>query len=786
MTKSIISRKVNQILLLIFVGFLWFILSCNYEPLTPPELPTWYQTINLPLADASFFLSELQDTSNNIYGDSLSDSLFFKFSGALDTTTLTEDIFLVPAVGKIEIRQDFSEISEVDISLDETISNTVYLSDIIPISFPLDYPFTIETIPHTKLLEEEHSYQVFDKNNIPFFKRVDYITIESGSFTTRIENMLYVSLDSVLIRMSNIDGEIIAESFYDHIPHGQIRENTEDLSGEKLRDSIKVFLTATIDDTNNVEIPANTDPYLTISIGIKVEEVESVTGIPEPIQTDANQSIPPSNNTIIRAVIGQTTTDPPDTNLINLDVENTLPLDFRMNIKFLNFYSSEGMLEIDTDVDSNSTVSESIRLDGDTLRNLDAISIVDSILVTTEVELLPNTDDTLTTIPFDIGEGEVYVSVEVTCIKLKEIVGFFNESFSIPSMTISNIPTGFSDVNFGEVILNLHFFNEIQAQTDLLLNLQGFREDVEPVLIEVDESINKATESQPIAESGFGIDIATIFNMVPDSILISGEAAIPANDTSRLQVGKSFWGIYDIVVPFKIKIEGMTFIPVKSSEMAPMDQETRKRIRDGLVEASIIADVVNDFPISGSVQILFSNYDYFPLDSAQVDVDSGYQWIDDSLFAETDTGMVYIDIDTLISVTLPLPEELHEDGSVKIPGKLYQVSTIDSLKLEAIMSDETHFIRPRIHFNETDGFVSVKYNDCVQILCMISFIMDTGGLINPEEESEQDTISAENLGKPIVHKEKFYGFPRNKESVDCENLFHKKVSLSSLRSEKSQ
>ncbi len=776
--KIPVNREKRLVVLSILVICIWWILSCTYEPLPPPEMPKFYQTINLPLVDASFYLSELQDSTNHIYGDSLSDSLYFMFSGDLDTATLTEDIFLIPAVGTFQINQDFSEIDQANINIDKSISQKIKLSEISGISFPLPYDFTIPSIPRIQIIDEEQTLQLFDRNSIPYFKRVDYLTIKEGNLSVHINNRLHVTLDSVLISLNNVNMDTLARCFYKSIPHGEDRDTTIDLSGKKLRDSVKLVIKAFIAEADQVTIPAGEDPYAEFEINFKIGGIKSITGIPEPIEMEVSQDIPPSNNTIIRAVIGYTTTNPPDTNLITLGVNNTLPINFNMNIKFMNFYTSEGALELDLDVLTDNDTTEITRLDGDTLRNPDASTVVESILIYSSIYLLPDVEgDSVVTIPLDMEGGSIDITFQITTIKLEEIVGFFNESFAIPPLTISNIPTGFSDINFGSVLLNLHFFNEIQAQTNLSLNLQGFREGFEPVLIEVEDSILKAEESRPVAKSDIQIDIAPIFNMVPDSILVSGEAAIPANDTSKLQVGKSFWGSYDIIVPFQVKTEPMTFIPVKSTVLDPMDEKTADQIRAGLIEASIIANVVNDFPLSGSVEILFSNYDYFPLDSNQAEVDTGYQWINDSLFAISEKETVYIDIDTLIAIVLPEPVKLNNYGSVETPGELFQVSTLDSTNLEAIMSDKEHYIRPRIYLNGTEDFVSVGYNDQIQILAMISFTINTSELINPEEESEQDTMNADDLKKPTIYKEKFDGIPCNKENRDCEDSFRKKESF---------
>ncbi|MFA5728303.1 MAG: hypothetical protein WC957_02650, partial [Candidatus Neomarinimicrobiota bacterium] len=53
-----------QFVILLIIG--WFA-GCAYEPLEPPEMPTYYQTINLPLTDVTLPLADLANPKNNIY-----------------------------------------------------------------------------------------------------------------------------------------------------------------------------------------------------------------------------------------------------------------------------------------------------------------------------------------------------------------------------------------------------------------------------------------------------------------------------------------------------------------------------------------------------------------------------------------------------------------------------------------------------------------------------------------------------------------------------------------------
>jgi len=737
MKIRVVQKILNPALVLI-TG--WLISGCTYEPLESPEMPTYYQTINIPLADITLPLSDMVDSTNHIYGDSSADEIYFKFNGNLDTIALTEDIFQIPAAASLNFSQNFDQLNQAVPPISQSITNTFKLSEQLGLPLPLAYDWpVIGGVPRTKLMDSKYEYQIFDKNSIPYFDRLDYVTIGSGTFMTEITNEMLVALDSVRISLRNRDGSLLAETFFETIPSGTTARDGEsgNLDGAQLRDSIDVYISAILAGTNGetLIIPAGSDPYLRIQVNIDVDNIESVTGLPSPIVTSQNQALPASNNTIISAKIAQTTTAPTDTNYLNMTIGNQMPFDLGMEIVFRNFYLNGEPLAIDTVVPSGQTVENPKRLDGYVFRNPDSTTVVDSILVDIVVTILPEEGDTVVTIPMDMGDAAIDIGVIFARLKFESLEGFFNESFSIPAMAITNIPTGFANVNFGSVLLKITFFNEIQARTDLSLELQGFREGFEPREITASGTIAKATSTNPVAESSIEIDIAPVFNMVPDTILISGEAAFPSDDTSRLQVGRAFWGTYEIVVPFQLKIEPMTFIPVKSNEMAAIDSSTRKIIQQGLIESSVITEIINDFPFSGSLALLISNYDYFPLEPDSLD--PGYFWLDDTLYAITDTGNVPVIIDTLVYVVLPEPLAFDRYGGVKTPGFSHMENVLDSLKMEVLLRNETHYIRARIHFNGTDDFVKVGYNDEIQILSAISLTVDTGKILGGDQEEEQ-------------------------------------------------
>ncbi len=734
-------RKVTGILKwFCLLVLLLLVVACTYEPLAPPQAPKFYQKINLPLADVTLDLASLVDSTNHIFGDSLGDSLFFRFAGPLDTVTLTEDIFRIPGGAAVDYAQRFDALTQAQAELDTTIAQTIKLSQVLHLPVPLPWPVdvTLDSVPRMPIADETRDFQVFDRYGIPFFERVDYLTIGSGTYSTEVSNHLLVDLDSVIIIFRNKNGEVLAQTFLPRIPAGETRRDglPGNLNGKKLRDSVEVVLSAVIAGTDRqpLTIPAGNDPYVTIAVVLDLESIESFTGLPLPIQSRAAEKLPSSRNTIFRAKLANTQTAPLDTNCLSLSINNTLPLNLGMRLTFYNFFQRTTPLVIDTVVSSGALVTVDKRLDGYTFRNPDSTTIVDSIIVSIEVDILPDEGETTVTIPLALGDSEVNVNLGLGNLVFQFIEGFFNESFTIPPMTIKNIPVGFANIEFSSVLLILHFYNQIQARTDINLTIEGMRRGYNPVRVTSSGTIKSASSTKPVAHSVLDIDIAPVFNLVPDSILVSGSAVIPSSDTSHLEVGNSFWGTFEIVVPFQMKIQPMTFIPVTSNRLAAIDKKTRQKIESGLIESSIITQINNDFSFDGVVDILMSNYDYFPI--APDSADSGFVWINDSLYAQTDTGLFHIVIDTLVHLELP-PAVIGSDGRVRVPGFCRNTAVFDSLKMKAILRDEDHYIRPRIYLNGKDDFVLVGYWDKIQIVSMISLTVDGGKIISPDEEPEE-------------------------------------------------
>ena len=757
-----ISHQVKSLVALGVIILIW--LGCTYEPLSPPEMPTFYQTINLPLTDVTLYLADLVDSTNHIFGDTLADLLYFEFDGELDTVTLTEDIFVIPTATEVAFQQDFSNLSGQNQPVSIAVPLTLKLSTLFDLPLPADNDIPLDSLPRVKLMDSKSSYKIFDKNGVPYFARVDYLTIGEGTFGSTIENQMLMDLDSVNIQLRNSDESLIAENFYATIPTGETSSQSDDLNNKAIGDSITISISAILAGTHGqpVIIPAGSDPYLTITVNMEINDIESFTGKPLPITQRIAQALPESNMKIYRGIFGETITQSPDTNQINWEIVNDLPLNLKMELEFQNFYTETGEFTISSILNAEASEANFKRLDLDTLRNPDPTTVVDSFIVITTVNILDDPGDTVDTIPVDI-EGQLGFTMSISNMKFQEISCKFDKSFDIPipPLTIKDIPAGFGDVNFGNVFLTLHFYNDIRVQFDLNFDIEGRRAERKEVIHQ--GGTIAAGEAEREKYSRVDLDIAQVFNMVPDSMIISGMASIPPNDISILRVNKKFWGRYEVVVPFTVKMNKMTFIPNKSNKLSAVDKTTRQRIRGGLIEAAIISLVENDFPISGEVNVLISTYDYFPLEPGVAD--SGYVWnaTNDTLYAITDTGMVKFTIDTLATIELPDPIINDTDFRVKSPGIIRRTSVIDSLKVENLIGEADHYIRPRVYFNSTDSLVTVGYYDQISILTIFSLTLNTTAVFG-SGGSEEDTVTTESL-------EKVFSSPNPKES-SCAKISH--------------
>jgi hypothetical protein len=129
-----------------------------------------------------------------------------------------------------------------------------------------------------------------------------------------------------------------------------------------------------------------------------------------------------------------------------------------MEVVFRNFYLGDEPLTIDTTILSGQTVENPKRLDGYVFRNPDSTKVVDSIIVDIVVTILPDEGDTVVTLPMDMGDASVDVSVIFARLKFESLEGFFQRI--IPD-------TGYDDQRYSDRFFECQFWFGA-AETDFL------------------------------------------------------------------------------------------------------------------------------------------------------------------------------------------------------------------------------------------------------------------------------------------------------------------------------
>ncbi|MFQ6674106.1 MAG: hypothetical protein ACE5GH_04900, partial [Fidelibacterota bacterium] len=419
--------------------------------------------------------------------------------------------------------------------------------------------------------------------------------------------------------------------------------------------------------------------------------------------------------------------------------------------------------------------------------------------------------------------------------------------FPTQTQEIEGIPQGFTGMSFGEVILQFTMYNQIRLPLFLDLDLTGVSSTGDSVRVPLDAVLgipNSPTDtaktilrlsslgtevkifksvSDSLADSSYSIGTSDTAKTIVD-LLALNPSAIAVNATAGIRgrgaidVNAAIWGDFELIAPFIVRIDPMTFIPVTSTLMEEMPLETRNQFRSGVKGASLTTRVINGLPVGGELAILFSDRDLFPLDreagtlaavrdslgwspldsltvvtscstltpsnldmyifsvlSDSSDCVDGMAYLVRSSAGAVDT--VYSFVDTLLKVVLPSPGSLFADTtSSGIPGMVNQrgdttvVSNIDTNKIALLTDLGDHYINTRTHFFGTEGdVVFFSMRDTLEVLSFMTFIVESTGLL---EEAEDNIVllypnGGETLrvGNPVVVRWRSLGDEISKSGV---------------------
>ena len=421
--------------------------------------------------------------------------------------------------------------------------------------------------------------------------------------------------------------------------------------------------------------------------------------------------------------------------------------------------------------------------------------------------------------------------------------------------TSQEIPPGLTGAVPTEAMIEIIFKNQIRLPIKMFMEFKGYNSLGELTYVPVNvDTVGFPDSDSPldtsmtiIALNKLGTTIS-IYKSVNDSLpsyvktetpcdtcstiidlLASNPVSMVINPTAKvdgrgeISGGKAIGGGFRVTIPLVLQISPMTFMG-NSTEIEEVDHDTRYKIRNSLLETSLVSTITNAMPFGAEVSVLMSNKSQFPQDTTRDQLNFfrdtlATQGILDSLmdslyiirrcsdmspdsnsniyiydvmtdYSECIDGLPYIVktngsgvdsifsyVDTLFKFILPDPLSYYgendssgfPEGMVAIPGTGVYASTIDTSQIFLLTDYGNHYTMPRFHLPGTGSvgaFISTK--DYLDISSFITFTVSSTGAFGSAEN--ELILTYPNGGQTLYNDQsydiKWATYGSSDESVD--------------------
>ena len=521
--------------------------------------------------------------------------------------------------------------------------------------------------------------------------------------------------------------------------------------------------------------------------------------------------------------------EPNENRLTITDLASSLPFDLNFLLNFKNFSPTSGgdSVKIDTVLKKGIEINRIFDMRGYLLQSTDGDNDgdgwPDSAFKRFELDLDITIPEQKASIPLDgspLGEFTMKMSLETLSFSS---IGA-NLIMEMPSPAIEQeFPPGFTGVIPTEAQFNIIFKNQIQLPIEMLMQFKGYNSlgDLTYVPVIIDTLGLPATNSDLdtavtiISLNKLGTTISIFDNVdLYNSYILDPSVTPPsfsrtnapcdtcssiidllASNPVQLQIipeikvdgrgsitaNKVIKGAFEVKIPFILQIEPMAFLGGTATEIEAFDHQTRYKIRNSLLETSLVSTITNALPFGAEVSVLMSNKEFFPIDTSREQlnfyrdtlVSQGKLTLGDSLYIlrkctdiSPDSGRVYIFnimtdfsdcinglpyivksngngtdtifsyVDTLFKFLLPTPESYYgendttgyPEGMVAIPGMGTYPSTIDTSQIFLLTDYGKHYTMPRFYLPGTENkSVFLSSQDYLEISSFITFTLSSSG-----------------------------------------------------------
>ncbi|MEL1233538.1 MAG: hypothetical protein VW667_06485, partial [Candidatus Neomarinimicrobiota bacterium] len=526
--------------------------------------------------------------------------------------------------------------------------------------------------------------------------------------------------------------------------------------------------------------------------------------------------------------------------LLISNLSSTMPFDINFLMNFKNFSPAQGKdsVKIDTVLKKGVLIDKPFDMKGYSLQSTfgnndgpDGIpcpSYQDWVLGNCDDDEWPDSAFTTFDLLFDIAIPEQKASIpfdgsplgQFTMDMMLDELAFkkigANIYMEMPAdPTEQEFPPGFTGAVPTEAMIEIIFKNQIRLPIEMLMEFKGYNSLGEltyvPVNIDTigipatdldtdtsttiialdklgttitiyassDDTIPSYSKTQPPCDT-----CSTIIDLLasnPVQMIINPEVKIDGK--GDLIPGTAIAGGFKVTIPFVLQLEPMTFMGGTATEIEEFEHDTRYKIRNSLLESSLVSTITNALPFGAEVSVLMSNFPQFPTDTSrerinffrdtlaaqgilnsfldslyivrkcsEISPDSnsniyiydimtdhsecidGLPYIVKSSGTGIDTIFSYVD--TLFKFLLPDPESYYgendstgyPEGMVALPGTDVYSSTIDTSKIYLLTDYGSHYTMPRFYLPGTGNKgVFLSTEDYLDISSYITFTLSSSG-----------------------------------------------------------
>jgi hypothetical protein len=290
--------------------------------------------------------------------------------------------------------------------------------------------------------------------------------------------------------------------------------------------------------------------------------------------------------------------------------------------------------------------------------------------------------------------GIVRVRVDLSRVKYKRVTGWLNRTEADIDETVEtgiDVSDEFQGIALGSALMNLTFFNHVQAPGSLDVTVTGISGDGRTASVPIQASVGASSET-----TVGPLEVVELANLLPKTLRIRGKLYL-GDGHSKSSVS------YDDSISSRIHIKAPLIfsLPAKTNETEPDTIEikgNRDFFRKNLKEAGLSFTLQNHVPLGVSASFYFSK-------------SRG----DATLFDHPD---FYRTVALSRPVTSPAP------GSAGTPGLVTAASlgtvtvALDSTEIRVFDNPQVYW-GMRLTFPGTEGMVRVRGDDWIRVQCRV-------------------------------------------------------------------